>query len=543
MWATATESLSAVGFGVFGALVGDRGTRRDPAAVIGRIASELRSAGGAGGTLLVIDDAHLLDDSSADAVVQALASRSVSLVLTEAEGCPLPESLVKLCRDGFLTHIGLDELSRPDMAAAAEVALGGPVALATTELLWNWTRGVPAVLASIIERGVADGTFRIRGGRWWWDGDPHVLADVALDERGAASAADGSSLGVALDVVALAEPVDIELIERVVGLEQLVELERVGLVATRRGEATVVCCRTPLIGLRRRETMSDLRRRLASRRLLAAAPATATNADVVRRARWHLDGGVPADPALLHAAANIARLGDPHLSRRIAEANRRWNGGADALATLVEIHIEAADLAAAEQVLDVIRSEAATVEDLRWLARAEYAVTMFGRKDTVAAREAVATARAAGAVDEWELSSMEMQTHMLEAHAVDVTAIAERVAVAPDAGPRAVMRAGLAATVGALLAGETGKALGLAETLTPVAAQHASLMPTMDGVFRAVSGFASIWRGTAGHHPGADPATGRWPAPPVRLVQVAPDTDTAAFEWPLLRRDGRPGSG
>ena len=96
------------------------------------------------------------------------------------------------------------------------------------------------------------------------------------------------------------------------------------------------------------------------------------------------------------------------------------------------------------------------------------------------------------------------------------------------------MRAGLAATVGVLLAGETGKALGLAETLTPVAAEHASLMPTMDGVFRAVSGFASIWRGTAGHHPGADPATGRWPAPPVRLVQVAPDTDTAAFEWPLL---------
>ena len=130
---------------------------------------------------------------------------------------------------------------------------------------------------------------------------------------------------------------------------------------------------------------------------------------------------------------------------------------------------------------------------------------------------------------------MEMQTHMLEAHAVDVTAIAERVAVAPDAGPRAVMpRRARRDRRRSLLAGETGKALGLAETLTPVAAQHASLMPTMDGVFRAVSGFASIWRGTAGHHPGADPATGRWPAPPVRLVQVAPDTDTAAFEWPLL---------
>ena len=88
VWATATESLSAVAFGVFGALVGDRGTRRDPAAVIGRIASELRSAGGAGGTLLVIDDAHLLDDSSADAVVQALASRSVVAGADRSRGLP-----------------------------------------------------------------------------------------------------------------------------------------------------------------------------------------------------------------------------------------------------------------------------------------------------------------------------------------------------------------------------------------------------------------------------------------------------------------------
>ena len=534
VWVTATESLSTVPFGVFATLVGDQVARRDPAAVIGRIASELRGAGRTGGTLLVVDDAHLLDEPSADAVVQALTSRSVSLVLTEAEGDPLPDSLVKLCRDGFLTHVGLGELSRPDVAAAAAEALGGPVALATAELLWNWTLGVPAVLASIIERGAADGTFRMRSGQWWWEGDPHVLADVALDDRAAAFDADGGSLGAALDVVALAEPADVELVERVVGLDLLVELERAGLVVTRGDEGEVVCCRTPLIGLRRRETMTDLRRRLASRRLLAVAPAPTTNADLVRRARWHVDGGVPADPGLLHAASNFARLGDPHLAQRIAESNRRWNGGADALATLVESHVEAADLASAERVLDVIRSTASNVDELRWLARAEYAVTMFGHKDAAAARETIASARAWGALDEWELASMDVQTHMLEARAVAVAAIAERVAAAPDAGPRAVMRAGLTATVGTLLAGETRRALDLAATLIPVSAQHASLMPTMDGVFQALSSFASIWRGTAGHHPGADPATGRWPAPPVRLAQVAEAADTTAFEWPLL---------
>ncbi len=478
--------------------------------------------------MLVVDDAHLLDESSADALVQAVTGRSIALVVTELEGRPLPDGLVKLCRDGFLMHLAVTGLSRSELDAASELVLGGPLALATSELLWRWSLGVPAVLVSILQRGRADGTFKRSGGRWWWAGDPRLLADVALDERTSRGDGDGdeAEIAVALDVVALAEPIDVEMIERIVGIDVLVELERRGLVLAKpAASGAVVACSTPLTGLRRRETMTSLRRRLASRRLLQVATAPESNAELVRVARWHVDGGVPADATLLRSASAVSRLTDPRLSSRIAEMNRRWNGGADALAGLVENHIETGDLAGAIEVLSEIRSMAASADDLRWLARAEYAVTMFGHKDAAAARAAISAARQWGAVDDWELASMEVQTYMLEGRAGMVGRLADRITAAAPSNPRAVLRAGLAGAFAALMAGRTAEAMARADELAPYAAQHAAVMPTMEGVLRAVSSFSSMWSGQFAPAPDADPKIARWP------LAGAP---TATFQWPLL---------
>ena len=272
-------------------------------------------------------------------------------------------------------------------------------------------------------------------------------------------------------------------------------------------------------------------------------PATATNADVVRRARWHLDGGVPADPALLHAAANIARLGDPHLSRRIAEANRRWNGGADALATLVEIHIEAADLAAAEQVLDVIRSEAATVEDLE-MARPgrvrRHDVRPQGRGRGTCRRSRRRERRArwtSGSSPRWRCRpTCSRPTPSTSPRSPN----GSRSRPMPARGRSCA--AGLAATVGALLAGETRKALGLAETLTPVAAQHASLMPTMDGVFQRDIGIRIDLAGNRWSPPRRRSGDGAvaGPARPTRPGRAGHGHRVVRVA--VARRDGRPGS-
>ena len=62
LWVVATPSLSSVPFGAFGWLLGDGDPPSDVAATIGRITSALRRHGGAAVTVLVIDDAHLLDE-------------------------------------------------------------------------------------------------------------------------------------------------------------------------------------------------------------------------------------------------------------------------------------------------------------------------------------------------------------------------------------------------------------------------------------------------------------------------------------------------
>ncbi len=534
LWIVATPSLSAVPFGALGWMLGDGNVPAEPAAKFGRIVSALRRHGGSALTALVIDDAHLLDERSADAVVQAVAGRAVSVVAT-TDRDPLPPWLARLAGDGFARTIRLSPLGRADVAAVAERLLGGAVAPTTSELVRLWSGGMPGIVHALVDRGRAAGRFRATAGRWWWTGPALVPAEVAGFVDRMLAGAD-PTVSDALDIVALGEPVDLDVAERLVGEAALLELDRRGLVTTHSSAGrTFVHVRSPLVATQRLAAMTPIRRRRAARELLGAVPLPHTAVDHVRRAVWHLDGDVPAPPEVLLAASAMLCLTDPALARRLTDANRTWNSGVRALVAAVDVHVEAGEPGDARRVLDQATQTAAAADEVALVEAAEITTRLFADRRPAAARHAVAAARARRGGDDPELRSLDALISLLEACPNAAADHARLVLDRPDATGADRLRAGLVAATSLVLSGRTTDGEATAERLLRDAAAHPAVSPTNMGMLRAVVAFGWLWRAGPPAIPPADPATARHPAPPYLPSFTPPASGAAPFEWPLMR--------
>ncbi len=536
LWLVAGTSLSTVPFGAFGWLLGGDDAPTDTAATLGRVVSVLRGHGGSALTVLVIDDAHLLDERSADAVVQAVAGRAVALIATTDGEGPLRPWLARLAGDGFARTVRLAALSPAEVADVVERLLHGPVAHTTAELIWRWSGGMPGIVHAVVTRGRAARRFRPVGGRWWWAGPPLVPSEIAGSVDRLLAGTD-PVVGMALDVVALGEPLELDVVEALVGEAALVELERQGLIATQACDGpSVVHVRTPLVAAQRLAAMTPLRRRRAARELLAAVPPRPTSVDLVRRALWHLDGDVPADPEVLIAASSTLRLTNAELARRLTDANQRWNTNVQALIAAVDVHVEAGDADGALRVIDQAVRQATTDEDLALVETAEITTRLFAERQPQHARLAIAAARARRGSDDPTLCSLESLSAMLEARP-DVAARHARAVLDGDvADGEARVRAGLVNAARLILSGWTSEGVAAAERVTVEAARHPIVMPTNLGVLRAVVAFGRLWQTGSVAIPVTDPAAARHPAPPhlSRDHLPAPST-TPPFEWPLMR--------
>jgi DNA-binding CsgD family transcriptional regulator len=535
LWVVAGTSLSTVPFGAFGWVLGENDGPTDTAATIGRVVSALRGHGGSALTVLVIDDAHLLDERSADAVIQAVAGRAVTVVATTDGDVPLARWLARLLGDGFVRMVELAPLTRGQTADVVERALGGPISHTTAELVWRWSGGLPGLVHAVVTRGRDAGRFRPIGGRWWWDGPPLVPGEVGgcVDRM---LAGTDPAVSMALDIVALGEPLELDVVEALVGAAALAELERQGLISTQvRDGASVVHVRTPLIAAQRLAVMTPLRRRQAARELLAAVPPRPTSVDLVRRALWHLDGDVPADSAVLIAASSTLRLTNPELARRLTDANRRWNSNVQALIAAVDVHVEAGDAESARRVLDEAVQHASGADEVALVESAEITTRLFGERQPQLARHAIAAARARRGRDDPDLCSLESLSAVLEARPDVAARHARDVLESPAADAEARVRAGLVHAASLILAGRTGDGITAAERLVVEASQHPVVMPTNLGVLRAVASFGRLWQTGSMAIPATDPAAARHPAPPhVASDRHAPPAGTA-FEWPLMR--------
>jgi predicted ATPase len=220
----ATAASRSMPFGALAPLLPEQKALVDPALLAAAIRRRAEASNGRRPALLVVDDAHLLDDHSA-ATVQLLATTgSAQVVATLRTGHPAPDAVHALWKDGFAAH---HEVAPFDRAATHELLvalLGGDVAVGTATLLWRQTGGNALYLTELVRHARTQHQLIDERGVWMWRGAltvPPRLADL-LHRR-----FDGLS-DDALDAVAalvLGEPLALTTLRAVAASDGIETLE------------------------------------------------------------------------------------------------------------------------------------------------------------------------------------------------------------------------------------------------------------------------------------------------------------------------------
>lgn len=280
--------------------------------------------------VLGVDDAQLLDPTSATLVHQLVSARSVVLVATVRDGEWVPDPITELWRSGTVQRWAVGELGDDDVVAMAEGLLGEPVPPGVGDELVRLTGGNPLFVSSLAramkESGPTGESIDVSSA---------TAAPTLVDFVSARLAVLDPATRDALAVVALGEPIGLQVLERLTDGQSLVELERGGwLEVIDSGRRIEVRLAHPLYGEVLRRTLSRLLARSVYRELASAVQnhGARRRDDLLRVALWSIEGGAPLPPdQLMRAAEEAGDAGDFDLAERLAEsvwdAQHRFDAG------------------------------------------------------------------------------------------------------------------------------------------------------------------------------------------------------------------------
>lgn len=319
-WVAATQASAGVPFGPFVRFLGEDVPQTSETLLLHQISTRLLAATpGQERPVLVVDDAHLLDDGSAALVHQLASSGAFRVLATVRSGQRCPDAIQRLWRDGGAHRIDITPFETTQIRHLLEGALQGPVDTLTTSRLGRATGGNPLFLRELVEAGLADGSLRQIDGVWQWTGARTLSSRVTdlLQER-----FDGCSDPEleTLRLVALGEPIDVDLLAAVVPDERVEALVDRGLLHPDSSGATVQLPH-PLYGEVLRAGMSPVTARRLRRALVRAMKEPTDPDQLLRWVTLSLDAGERPDNAdLLAAASRALLLFDPALAERLAAA-------------------------------------------------------------------------------------------------------------------------------------------------------------------------------------------------------------------------------
>lgn len=286
--------------------------------------------------MLVVDDAHLLDDLSALLVHQLATTGRIPVVVTVRSGHLTPEPIGDLWKDGALTRIELGPLTADGVTELLEAVLDGPFDLDLAHRLARASGGNPLYLRELITAARDSGDLAPVGGAWRLTGgfahSPRLaeLVDARLGPLDRAARE-------ALEILAVGEPLDLDHTTGLLDAGVLADLEDRGLievVGSDRGGAVHLA--HPAYGEVLRSALPALRARRINRMLAEAVTSAGarTEHDRERIVRWQLAAGVtPTTADLLTAARGALLRFDVDLARRCAaDAHAREPSEASAIA-------------------------------------------------------------------------------------------------------------------------------------------------------------------------------------------------------------------
>jgi DNA-binding CsgD family transcriptional regulator len=369
------------------------------------LAAHLLDRAGGRRLVLVVDDAHLLDDASATLIHQLAASQVAIIVATLRVDEAAPDPIMALWKDGIAVRVELGGLPADSVVQLLVSALGSHVDQGAVASLSSHSEGNALFLRELTVGALADGTLVNEGGSW------QLLGPLAPSDRLVELVQDrltgldlrGRNL---LEFVAYAEVIGSAELAALSDDEVAADLERRGFLTSRMdGNRLEIRVAHPLYGDVIRARTPLVRVRSMARRLADVVEGTGARRreDALRVATWRLDGGGVVSAQLMLTAATTARWRyDFPLAERLALAAAAAGAGFEAALLAARLASLQGRTEEAERQLALLAGQARTDAEraVAAIARVDNLVFCFGRgADALHVIELVVTTIADG---EWE---------------------------------------------------------------------------------------------------------------------------------------------
>ncbi|WP_416377134.1 LuxR C-terminal-related transcriptional regulator [Arthrobacter sp. CDRTa11] len=302
-----SSSLAGVPFGVLAPYTAEL-TAEDsvsPVAVLRSVWTyfEKLKAGKDTPLLLVVDDAHHLDDSTASIVADMISAGWASVVASGRPRPGLPQPLAQLWYDGLAERVDLRPLNREQIEEVLTHVFDGTIPAGTVDAIWSASGGNPRILDALLHDTAEREVLAKRNGIWMLLGPlpadgPRLTAVVTKDLLRRSPEEQE-----ALKLIALAEPVARKVIEDISGAEVVRALLDQQMIVEGTGHPAELRMWNTLFGqaVRKNVSVSRSLQLLEKIRGQHAEPAGAEGR--LRAVEWALECGQKvADADLLEAA-------------------------------------------------------------------------------------------------------------------------------------------------------------------------------------------------------------------------------------------------
>ncbi|HXY63390.1 MAG TPA: LuxR C-terminal-related transcriptional regulator [Mycobacterium sp.] len=199
-------------------------------------------------TLVVVDDAHLLDPLSATLVYQLATGGSTRLIVTIRSPSAVPDAVTALWKERLLLRLRINAFTRQQTEELAHTVLGDAVETRLINELHGRTAGNPLMLRGLLSAGRGSGVLVRSKHGWRLRGALHAdreLCDL-LEVRLQSLAAEELE---AVEVLAAAEVLDWETLRGLCDADALAHLERDGTIQLVVDEShTVARLAHPIVG-------------------------------------------------------------------------------------------------------------------------------------------------------------------------------------------------------------------------------------------------------------------------------------------------------
>jgi DNA-binding CsgD family transcriptional regulator len=360
---TAAANIAAAGLpfgGLAQVLPADQPAGVSPAGLLRWAVDALHRQAAGRPIVLAVDDAHLLDASSATLVYLIARDQHATVLGTLRSGEQVPVPIRALWTDDLVDHAELAPLTAADNKALLAEMLGGPVDSSSAERLWRLSAGNPLLLRELVIAASDSGELTRLYGMWRWTGQ-FELAPRLTDLIDARIGDLSDEVREVVELVAFGEPIGLPLLIRATGDAAVESAEDRGLIRLAQSDRRRnVRLAHPLYGevVRQRCPATRTMRLKARLAALVEEAGARRRDDLLRVAVWRLDSGTAQDPRmLLEAAAQAFSRFNVHLAARLARAALETGGGFEAGELLATILMFSEQPDAALSVVESVRDE------------------------------------------------------------------------------------------------------------------------------------------------------------------------------------------